>query len=78
MTRRSRHYWRWRPLIECSEWGGDMDDGNSSVSGWSISLAWLGLYGEFVIARERPRVRYLQTAEQVLADTIAPFREPLP
>jgi hypothetical protein len=44
---------RWRPLTERYRWGGDMDDGRSSVKGWSISLAWLGLYVELVVARER-------------------------
>lgn len=40
------------PLVECHPWGGDMDDGRSSVDGRSISLAWLGLYLEFIVARE--------------------------
>lgn len=40
------------PLVEWSAWGGDMDDGNSAVSGRSVSFAWLGLYLEMIVARE--------------------------
>lgn len=54
MSAPARHRWRWRwlPLISWSPWGGDMDDSKSSVEGWSISLAWLGLYVEIIGARE--------------------------
>ncbi|MFN3943924.1 MAG: hypothetical protein ACK4K7_03195 [Allosphingosinicella sp.] len=41
------------PLVERYRWGGDMDDGRSSVAGWSISFAWLGFYVEFIVAREQ-------------------------
>ena len=46
---------RWVPLVERGPWGGDMDDCQSSVTGWYISLAWLGLYVEVIVAREQER-----------------------
>lgn len=47
------------PKLEIGRWGGDgmhssvRAPGLTTVDGWAVEIAWLGLHFEFVVAVER-------------------------